>query len=109
MNMLAILIQKELKAILLSPKFAATFATCAALILLSIYIGIQDYRAAVRQYEAAQQLNEQEMREQTSWRVVSSRVYRRPDAMQILVSGVNNDIGRLALVNAMESIKLRNS
>lgn len=107
--MLAILIQKELKAILLSPKFAATFATCAVLILLSIFIGIQDYRAAVRQYEAAQQLNEQEMREQTSWRVVSSRVYRQPDPMQILVSGVNNDIGRLSLVNAMESIKLRNS
>ncbi len=107
--MLATLIQKELKAILLSPKFAATFATCAALILLSIFIGIQDYRAAVRQYEAAQQLNEQEMREQTSWRVISSRVYRQPDPMQILVSGVNNDIGRLALVNAMEAIKLRNS
>ena len=107
--MLAILIQKELKAILLSPKFAATFATCAVLILLSIFIGIQDYRAAVRQYEAAQQLNEQEMREQTSWRVVSSRVYRQPDPLQILVSGVNNDIGRLSLVNAMESIKLRNS
>lgn len=107
--MLATLIQKELKAILLSPKFAATFATCAVLILLSIFIGIQDYRAAVKQYEAAQRLNEQEMREQSSWRVISSRVYRRPDAIQILVSGVNNDIGRLALVNSMESIKLRNS
>ncbi|NUM77771.1 ABC transporter permease subunit [candidate division KSB1 bacterium] len=107
--MLAILIQKELKAILLSPKFAATFATCAVLILLSLFIGIQDYRAAVRQYEAAQQLNAQEMREQTSWRVISSRVYRQPDPLQILVAGVNNDIGRLSLVNAMEAIKLRNS
>ncbi|MGH7456090.1 MAG: ABC transporter permease subunit, partial [bacterium] len=77
--MLGTLIQKELKAILLSPKFVATFATCAVLILLSIFVGIQEYHAAVKQYDAAVQIVEQDLREASSWMGLNNKVYRKPD------------------------------
>ncbi len=107
--MLPTLIQKELKAILLSPKFVATFATCTVLILLSVFVGIQEYRAAVKQHDAALQLVEQDMRQASSLMSLNSRVFRQPDPMQIFVSGVNNDVGRLSSINSFDTIKLRNS
>ena len=45
--MLSILVEKELKAIVLSPKFFATFGVCSALILLSVFVGIQEHREAI--------------------------------------------------------------
>jgi ABC-type transport system involved in multi-copper enzyme maturation permease subunit len=107
--MLRTIIEKELKAIILSPKFAVTFAACSVLIILSIFVGIQEYRAAVRQYETATQLAEQQLREATSWMGVNNRAYRQPDPMQIFVTGVNNDIGRFSIISNFETLKLRNS
>lgn len=107
--MLKILIEKELKAIILSPKFSATFSVCATLIVLSVFIGLRDYQAAVAQYETATTLSDQEMREQTSWMSLNTRAYREPDPMQIFVAGVQNDVGRLSSINAFSQIKLENS
>jgi len=104
-----LLIEKELKSILQSPKFIGTFAVFAILILMSIYIGIQEYRAAVRQYERASQLAEQELRERTSLGGLNVRVHRKPDPMQIFASGVHNDIGRSSNVNAVDAVKLTHS
>ena len=106
--MLATIIRKELKAILLSPKFAVTFAACTLLILLSVAVGIQEYQAGVEQYEAAQQLNKQALVEQ-SWGHFSTRAYRPPDPMQIFVSGIHNDLGRLSAISQQSEIKLQNS
>ena len=107
--MLRTLIEKELKAILLSPKFAVTFAACSALIILSLGVGMQEYRAAVRQYETATQLADQQLREASGWLGVFNSAYRRPDPMQIFVSGVNNDVGRLSLISSFQGVRLRNS
>ena len=107
--MLSILIQKELKAMLLSPKFVATFAMCALLILLSVFIGIQEYRAAVRQHEAAMQLTEQTLRTQATWMGLSTSAYRHPDPVQIFITGVTNDIGRLSNISQFSGVKLTNS
>jgi ABC-type transport system involved in multi-copper enzyme maturation permease subunit len=105
--MLGLLIEKELKAILLSPKFSAIFGVCSILIVLSIYIGIQEYRVSMAHYEANNSLVDREMREQTRWSGVGTKVTRYPDPMQIFVSGIHNDIGRQSSVSAV--IKLRNS
>jgi len=107
--MLGTLIVKELKAIIVSPKFVATFLICAVLMLLSVFIGIQEYRNAVRQYEAATQLVEEGAREATGWHSVPYRAYRQPDPMQIFVSGLGYDIGRFSSINTREIVKLRNS
>ena len=107
--MISVIIMKELKAVLLSPKFTATFAVCSVLMLLSVYVGINEYRASTRQYETAMQLAKQEMRETSSWSGLSNRIYRRPDPMQIFVSGVNYDIGRWSNVDQFSTVKLRHS
>ncbi len=107
--MLTILIWKELKNILLSSKFTATFTVCSVLIVLSVYVGIREYRTAVRQYETARQLVSEEMRQQSGWSGLNNRTFRIPDPMQIFVSGTANDIGRWTNIDQFEPVKLRNS
>ena len=107
--MFKLLVEKELKEIMLSPKFAATFGVCSLLILISIFIGAKEYQAAVDQYNTAVQLTDQEIQEATSWRGFSNRAYREPDPMQVFVSGVNNDIGRFSNITERSEVKLRQS
>ncbi len=107
--MLATMIQKELKAILMSPKFTATFLVCTILMLLSVYTGIREYQASVESYETASGLVDQEIKQVTSWGDLETRVYREPDPMQILVAGLNNDIGRWSQINSETTVKLRHS
>ncbi|HEV8539446.1 MAG TPA: ABC transporter permease subunit [Bacteroidota bacterium] len=107
--MISTVVTKELKAIILTPKFTATFAVCSLLMLLSVYVGINEYRASTKQYETATQLARQEMREQSSWMGLMNRTYRVPDPMQIFVSGVNYDVGRWSAVNQFSTVKLRHS
>ena len=107
--MFSILFEKELKAVLLSPKFVATFGVCSLLILLSIFVGIQEYQNEMDQYQTALQLNDQQMMEEDSWWGVQNNVFRKPVVMQVFVSGVNNDIGRSAQINTWFEPKLENS
>ncbi|MCH8264159.1 MAG: hypothetical protein IIC10_02075, partial [Proteobacteria bacterium] len=87
--MLWVLIEKELKSILQSPKFIATFGVCSLLILLSVFIGISEYRASVAQYETATSWVDQQISEATTFRNLPTKVYRQPNPMQIFVSVVN--------------------
>jgi ABC-type transport system involved in multi-copper enzyme maturation permease subunit len=103
------LIRKELKNILLSPKFAVTFSLCAVLLLLSVYVGIREYQASARQYATSTQLVGEELREQSHWMALNNRTYREPDPMQIFVSGISNDIGRWSSISQQEPVKLRQS
>ncbi|UCG63122.1 MAG: ABC transporter permease subunit, partial [Candidatus Zixiibacteriota bacterium] len=107
--MLATLIRKELKAILVSPKFVATFAVCSVLILVSVYTGIVEYQSSVKQYQAAVDLNEQRLQEQTSWGNVVNKVFRRPDPLQIFAAGLTFDIGRWSLIFERFNVKLMGS
>lgn len=107
--MFKLLVERELKSILYSPKFTATFGVCALLIVLSVFAGVREYEAASRQQASAAALVDQEMREASSWMGLSNRVFREPDPMQIFVSGVHNDIGRFSLVSSFRDVKLRQS
>ncbi len=107
--MLATLIQKELRAIILSPKFAGAFAVCSILILLSVFTGIREYQGALKQYETAQQLQNETMRQATSWGHLSTRAFRKPDPMQIFSSGLTYDIGRWSSISEDRVVQLRNS
>ena len=107
--MLATLINKELRAIILSPKFTGTFAICSLLIILSIFTGVREYKTMVSRYEAASEMVEQELRQSTSWGRMSTKVYREPDPMHIFVSGVDYNIGRWSNVTERNSAKLKNS
>jgi ABC-type transport system involved in multi-copper enzyme maturation permease subunit len=107
--MLRTLILKELRAILASPKFAATFGVCSILILLSVFIGIREYRTTESQYGEGIELAAQNLRTQPSWMGLTTTTYRAPDPMQIFIPGVNNDVGRLSGINGFEDVKLKNS
>ena len=103
------LIEKELKSILQSPKFVATYGVCSLLILLSVFIGVSGYRASVAQYETATHWVDQKISEATTFENLPTRVYRRTDPMQIFVSGVNFDVGRLSQISSEQDVKLEQS
>ncbi|MEW5923860.1 MAG: ABC transporter permease subunit [Candidatus Zixiibacteriota bacterium] len=107
--MLSILINKELRAIVSSPKFVGAFVVCSILILLSIYTGIREYRVMSARYDAAALMVDQEIRQETSWGRMSTEVFRRPDPMQIFAAGLDYDIGRWSPVSNRGSAKLKNS
>ena len=107
--MFGTLVEKELKAIILSPKFVATFGVCSVLILLSVFIGIQEYKASVSEYETAIELADDNVRTASSWWSVNPRVFRKPNPMQVFASGVNNDIGRLSEISTWNDVKLQQS
>ncbi len=107
--MLTVLIEKELKSIITSPKFIATFTICSALIILSVYIGISEYKSSLSQYETANELTRQEMSEQSSWFSLYGRAVRHPVPSQILVSGLSYDIGRKSLISQHEPVNLVHS
>ena len=104
--MLKTLVLKELRAILASPKFPVTLAAVTLLILLSVFVGINEYRSSVRQYETATALVQMEMREARSWMALNNRVYREPDPMQIFSAGVEHDIGRVSSISPWQPVKL---
>jgi ABC-type transport system involved in multi-copper enzyme maturation permease subunit len=107
--MFSILIKKELRAIIYSPKFTVTFAVCAVLMLLSVYIGINEYNQSVTQYRTARELAEQRMSETTAWPNLTNKAQREPNPLQIFAGGLNYDIGRWSLINRESSIKLKHT
>jgi ABC-type transport system involved in multi-copper enzyme maturation permease subunit len=107
--MFATLVTKELKSILQSPKFGVTFAICALLILVSVYTGVQDYRAAEKSYQTAVRLADDQAREAVSWRHFRYQVLRQPDPMRVFVAGLSSDIGRWSAIATGQAVKLRHS
>ena len=107
--MFKVLVEKELKSIIQSPKFTATFITVTILTLLSIFIGINEYNSAGERYSAAEQLVNEQLKQATSWRMLSTKIYREPDPVHIFVSGVNYDVGRYSDVQKIEPVKLESS
>lgn len=107
--MLTTLINKELRSIILSTKFTGTFLVCTLLILLSVFAGIREYRETVARHEAASQLVDQQLQQQTSWGHLQTKAYRTPDPMQIFASGLEYDVGRWSQVANTSTAKLKNS
>ncbi len=96
--MLKFIIEKELREIIGSRKFAVTFGICATLIVLAFYVGARNYQVSRAQYEAALQENIRQMSDLTDWLMVEHRVFLPPEPLAALVGGVSNDIGRNVLM-----------
>ncbi|MBC8180445.1 ABC transporter permease [candidate division KSB1 bacterium] len=93
--MLKLIIEKELRDIIGSTKFAVTFAVSSILILLTFYVGSQNHQVNVARHEAAIAENLRKMEGLTDWiRVRSHRIFLPPQPLEALVTGVSNDIGR---------------
>ena len=93
--MLKIIIEKEVQEIIGSLKFAITFGACAALIILSFYMGAKNYETSRTQYEAAKTENLRQMEGLTDWFDIQQyRIFLPPRPLASLVTGISNDIGR---------------
>lgn len=93
--MIILVIEKELREIIGSTKFAITFGVCAVLILLTFYVGAKNHQMNLARYEAAKAENLRKMEGLTDWiRVNSHRIFLPPLPLEALVTGVSNDIGR---------------
>jgi len=93
--MLRLIIEKEIREILGSVKFIITFSACAILIILSFYMGVENYALSRTRYEAAKTQNLKQLEGLTDWfSVRSQRIFLPPQPLATLVNGVSNDIGR---------------
>ncbi len=93
--MIRLIIEKELKDIIGSTKFAVTFGACAVLILLAFYVGGRNYQVGVEQYEAGKHEGLGKLEGITDWNEVRSNLISLPpQPIASLVMGVSNDIGR---------------
>lgn len=93
--MLRIIIEKELRDIIGSAKFAVSFGVCALLILLAFYVGAAGYQTNVARYDASRKENLKQMEGVTDWLMVRNhRIFLPPQPLASLVAGISNDIGR---------------
>jgi ABC-type transport system involved in multi-copper enzyme maturation permease subunit len=100
--MLWTITKKEILDALVSTKFVATFLLCAVLILLSMYIGIENYRGELREYHAAVALNRKNLENQPTYSHLATfgtKINKPPQALSILVTGIQPAVGRQATVN----------
>lgn len=88
-------IERELKDVLQSTKFAWAFGTCSFLIVMAFVIGARVHRDHVKRHEAAVAENLRQMEGQKDWLSVQShRIFLPPRPLEALVTGVSADIGR---------------
>ena len=93
--MLKLIIEKELREIIGSTKFALTFGVSALLILLTFYAGAKNYHASMAQYHAAKAENLRKLEGLTDWMMVRNhRIFLPPQPLAVLVTGISNDVGR---------------
>ena len=100
--MLRDIIKKEILDNITSPKFVFTFLLCTILILLSVYTGVTNYRAEKKEYAAAVALNKKNLESQTNYSSLAGigvKINKAPQVLGTVVSGVEEEVGRVAPVN----------
>ena len=108
--MLKILIEKEIRDLIGSTKFAVTFGVCALLIIATFYVGAIRYKLNVSQYEASRSEIYRAMEGITDWiDVDETSILLPPQKLDALVSGVTNDINRTAHITGRGSIPTEDS
>jgi len=97
--MLKLIIEKEIRDLIGSTKFAITFGACAFLIIIAFYVGVTRHNLNRSQFEASTSENLRSMEGMTDWNELEgTRIFLPPQLLAALVSGVSNDIGRTASI-----------
>jgi len=100
--MLKNIIHKEILDNISSPKFVFTFLLCTILIILSVYTGISNYRAELKEYNSAMALNKKNLDGQPSWGAlagVGTKITKPPQVLSTIITGIQDAVGRNATVN----------
>jgi len=108
--MLRIIIEKEIRDLLGSTKFAVTFGVCAVLVLLAFYVGAARHMLYQARFEASQAENLRSMKGISDWQDFDeTRIFLPPQPLASLVSGVSNDIDGTAIVRGRGDIPTEDS
>jgi ABC-type transport system involved in multi-copper enzyme maturation permease subunit len=111
--MLGTIIKKEILDKLLSHKFLFIFILCAALILLSIYIGASDYVESKKEHDSNVSALRERMQPPASIGLFSEyegyRIYRPPQILRTVVAGVEDAAGRASYPNQLYENNLTES
>jgi ABC-type transport system involved in multi-copper enzyme maturation permease subunit len=108
--MLKTIIEKEIRELIGSTKFAITFGACAVLIIAAFYAGAARYGLYQAQYEASKAQEARQIGTNTDWIAVGeAKIFLPPDPLATLVSGVSNDIGRTAIASGRGEPDLQDS
>jgi ABC-type transport system involved in multi-copper enzyme maturation permease subunit len=108
--MLRTIIEKEIRDLLGSTKFAVTFAVCAVLVLLAFYVGATRHQLYQARFEASQAENLRAMKGLSDWQDFDeTRIFLPPQPLASLVSGVSNDIDGTAIVRGRGDIPTEDS
>jgi ABC-type transport system involved in multi-copper enzyme maturation permease subunit len=100
--MLRDIIKKEIQDTIMSPRFVFTFLLCTILILLSVYTGINNYQAELKEHSTAVALNRKNLESQQSYGTLAglgTKISRKPQVLSTVVSGIWEAVGRVATVN----------
>jgi len=95
-------IRKEILEYINSPKFVFTFLLCTILILLSVYTGINNYRAELREYNSAVALNRKNLENQPNYSALAglgTKINKPPQVLSTIITGIQEAVGRQATVN----------
>lgn len=108
--MFKLIFYKELREIIGSAKFAATFGLCSILIILAFFTGIKNYQTGMQEYNASKAAQLQKFETITDWNnVTNHQVFLPPKPLAYLVMGVSNDLGRMANINGNSTPSLNDS
>lgn len=100
--MLRDIIKKEIQDTIMSPRFVFTFLLCTILILLSVYTGVNNYQAELKEHSAAVALNRKNLESQQSYGQLAglgTKINKKPQVLSTIVSGIWEAVGRVANVN----------
>jgi len=100
--MLKHIVLKEVWENISSPKFVFTFLLCTVLIILSVFTGIETYRADLKEYNSAVALNRKNLDASPSWQALAglgTKITKPPQVLGTLAVGVQDAVGRNASVN----------
>ncbi len=100
--MLRDIIKKEIQDTIMSPRFVFTFLLCTILILLSVYTGVNNYQAELKEHSAAVALNSKNLESQQSYGQLAglgTKINKKPQVLSTIVSGIWEAVGRVANVN----------
>ena len=107
--MFRLLVEKELREIIGTTKFAVTFGVCSVLILLAFYVGARNFQVSQAEYEAARAENIKQMEGLTDWSRIDHRIFLPPQPLATLVSGISNDVGRTTEMRTQGELRSENS
>ena len=111
--MLGTIIKKEVLDNLFSHKFLFIFILCSALILLSVYIGASDYVESKKEYDTNVSALRERMQPPQSISMFTEnegyRIYRPPQVLRTIVSGVEDAAGRVSYPQQLYEINLAES